>query len=145
MTYLGILLVTALLFGLGLLYLIFRSAGEKSRSRLDKKVVQEKWQEIEIIMSQGGHSNFQSAVIEADKLLDYALKSLVGNKNRQNMGERLKLARQKFSDYEIYQGVWEAHKVRNQLMHETHYELHSAVAKKTIEQFKRGFRNLGMF
>ena len=143
MTYLGFFLAAALAFGLGLLYIVFKGSKRGVTERLNKKVVQQKWQEVETMMSQGGPSNFQSAVMEADKLLDYCLKSLVGTQNNQNMSERLKMAQKKFSDRNVYQDVWSAHKVRNQLVHEVHHELNSAVARKTIEQFKKGLKNIG--
>lgn len=142
MEYLGIILAVALLFGLLMLFFIFRtSTGSKSKG-LNKIFVQERWKEIELYMSQGGPANFQSAVIEADKLFDYVLKSVVGDNNDQNMADRLKLSQKKFSSWEVYQGIWSAHKVRNRSAHEMDHELNSAVARNAIEQFKKGLRDL---
>ncbi|PIZ00522.1 hypothetical protein COY62_02130 [bacterium (Candidatus Howlettbacteria) CG_4_10_14_0_8_um_filter_40_9] len=144
MAYVGIVLALALVFGLGLLYVTHKmtSAGTKS-SGLDKKIVQNKWREIEMSIGQGGPANFQSAVMEADKLFDYVLKGIVGN-NNQNMGERLKIAQKKFSSWDVYQGIWAAHKVRNRMAHEMNHELNSAVARNAIEQFRKGLRDLGL-
>lgn len=143
MAYLGIILAVALLFGLGMLFFVFKTGGGKKPSKVNKKIVQDKWREIETSMSQGGPANFQSAVMEADKLFDYVLKGIVGN-NNQNMGERLKLAQKKFSNWETYQGIWEAHKVRNRMAHEMNHELNSTLARNTVEQFRKGLRDLGV-
>lgn len=143
MVYLEIILLIVLILGFGFLYFISISPFKRKAIKLDKKIVQDRWREIEVMISQGGPSNFYSAVIEADKLFDYVLKGMVGD-NNQNMGERLKFVQKKFSDWEIYQGVWEAHKIRNRLVHDIEHELHSSVARKAVKQFEKGFRDLGV-
>lgn len=143
MQYLGTLLAVALLFGLGMLFLVFKTGTGKKSSKVNKKIVQDKWREIETSMSQGGPANFQSAVMEADKLFDYVLRGIIGSRNDQNMADRLKLSQKKFSSWETYQGVWTAHKIRNQSAHDINHELNSAVARNTIEQFRKGLRDLG--
>lgn len=142
MNLLGIVLILALLFGFGLLYLISKGSTVSTRG-LNKKFVQDKWQEIRVSLDQGNPHAFQSAVMEADKLFDYVLKAKVGVRKDQNMGERLRASQKMFGDYGIYQGVWSAHKVRNQMAHEASYELNSAIARGAIEQFEKGLRSLG--
>lgn len=142
MKFVGIFLFIALIFGFGLLYLVFKSGSTKKSSKLDKKVVQDKWREIETLINQGNPNAFSSAVMAADKLFDHVLKGIVSKGDTQHMGERLKLAQNKFSDYQIYQGIWSAHKVRNNIAHEINHELHSSEAKKAIDQFRRGLKDL---
>lgn len=139
---LGITLVVALAIGIGLLYIILKINSGPGFHKLDKKVVFKKWQDIELMMKSGNPSNFSNAVMEADKLFDYVLKSAVGDRKGQTMGERLKLSQKKFSSWDIYQDVWSAHKIRNKTVHEVSHEMHSSVAKKAIEQFRRGLKDL---
>jgi hypothetical protein len=124
--------------------------GKKSKSKksqfagattIDKKFVQEKWQEIESIISSGGASQLKVGIMEADKLVDYVLKcrGISGN----NMGERMKSAKTKFSDYSDYNNLWFAHKVRNNVAHESSHELGSAEAKRAVEYFKKALKILG--
>lgn len=142
MEYVGIILTVALLFGLAILFLVFKTGKGQKPSGLNKKIVQDKWREIEALMAQGGPGNFQSAILEADKLLDYVLKAVVGTKSGQNMADRLKLAQKRFSSWETYQDAWSAHKVRNQMAHEVSHELHSSMASVTISKFKKVLRDL---
>lgn len=105
--------------------------------REDKIFVQRKWAEIEELVRLGGPSNFSRAVVEADKLLDFTLKKL--NYPGEKMGDRIRSARGKFSDYG---GVWKAHILRNQIVHEPEHELLSFSAKKAVSGFEKGLEDL---
>jgi hypothetical protein len=59
-------------------------------------------------------------------------------------GERLKNARSYFKNYAVYQGLWDAHKVRNALVHEVDYEPIQIVAKEAVAEVKRGLETLGV-
>ncbi|MFH1895892.1 MAG: hypothetical protein ABH814_00225, partial [bacterium] len=50
--------------------------------------------------------------------------------------ENLKLAQGLFPSYATYQQAWEAHKVRNALVHEAGYEPTHSLVKDTINKFK---------
>ena len=82
-------------------------------------------------------NNPQSAIMDADKLLYYALdrKGIEGT-----LGEKLKKAGLRFSDLN---GVWKAHKLRNRVAHELSAELNVDEAKKALRQFKRALNDLG--
>jgi len=108
---------------------------------LNKKFIQTKWQEVENTFVLGGPSHFKSAIIEADKLVDHVLKSL--GVPGETMGERMKNARSKFEGYSDYENLWFAHKVRNNIAHESEHELNSAEAKKAIEYFEQALKSLG--
>ena len=110
-------------------------------SKLDKIFIQKKWLEIEQVSNLGSPSNFKSSILEADKLVDYTLKAL-GAKG-ETFGERLKNSKSVFHDYSDYNNLWFAHKVRNNVAHETTYDLNSAEAKRAIEYFKKALRELG--
>jgi len=146
--------ILALGIALVLYYLTHARKGiDWLRTGLDRNKVKGKWTEIEKLISDGGTSNLRTAVIEADKLFDYVLKWLVGSKSHwdkkkkmrgETMGERLKIAQKRFSRYDIYQDVWEAHKLRNRVVHEVDNELLHHDAKKAIDYFRRGLRDLGV-
>lgn len=106
---------------------------------IDKGYVKTKWQEIEELMKLGRPSNLTRAVLEADKLLDHLLKGhrLPGL----TMGDRLKAARKKFS-IDAYNAAWMAHKVRNELVHNTNFQLLDYHARAVIANFKKAIDEL---
>lgn len=89
---------------------------------------------IRIIDSFNG--NVVGAIIDADKVLDYALarKGFQGS-----VGEKLKKAGPRFSDVN---GVWRAHKYRNKLAHELG-GVKFDEARDALSQFKRALNDLG--
>lgn len=113
----------------------------KSVDNYDKNFVKTKWSEIQGTFSLGGVTNMRSAIIEADKLVDYTLKGK--HFDGETMAERLKSAKSAFSNFGDYDNLWFAHKVRNQIAHEASHELNSAEAKKCIEYFKKALTVLG--
>ncbi len=103
---------------------------------LDKEFVSRKWNVIQQL-SRGNGSNLRDAVSEADKLLDYALKH-TGTKG-DTMGERLKNSRGRFSDLNA---IWRAHKLRNALAHESHFDLVPSQAREAISDLEQGLKDL---
>jgi hypothetical protein len=112
-------------------------ASRKFRSD-DLDAMRKRWEEIEAMIGSSGEMNRKMAVLEADKLLDQALKSLT--MPGETLGERLKFAAYKYPDLKE---VWWAHKIRNQLAHETSYHLDPGLAKKAIKAFKKALTRLG--
>jgi hypothetical protein len=141
---LGIALAVIIGAGVGLLLAVNRKPNTRekinSRNQLNKKVVQEKWEGIEKTFALGGESNYKSAILESDKLVDYVLKAMVSG---ENMGDRLKKAKSKFKNYSVYDNLWFAHKVRNNIAHEVDHEIHSAEAKRAIEYYRKALKELG--
>ena len=86
-------LETKIIFALPrLLKRLFKKRGgvRTKKGSLDRESVRRDWQQIEEKMSLNNPSAFQSAVLSADKLLDYCLKEL--GASGETMGERLKMA-----------------------------------------------------
>ncbi len=102
--------------------------------------IQNDWRNIEVLLSQKGPSQLRQALITADKSLDNALKDLVAG---ENMGERLKNAEKMF-DRDEYNKIWEAHKVRNNLVHESGYEPPYFVLTQSVESLKNGLERVGI-
>ena len=111
-----------------------------SLNQLDRRKIQTEWARVEELVKLGQPSQLRQAVIKADNILDSALSKLTTGAT---MGERLKNARPYFQDYAVYQGLWDAHKVRNALVHEADYEPTHTVTKDAIAKIKRGLEVLG--
>ncbi len=106
------------------------SIKNESLDGIDRKFYKERWKSIQDLMSYGKEMNYKLAVIEADKLLDQALKDL--HFSGETMAERLKLASYKFPNLKK---VWWAHKVRNLIVHDVRYQLKFNEAKKVVSLF----------
>lgn len=115
------------------------SRGSGGRVVIDKNMVVSKWQEIDELVKLGGPSRFKTAILEADKLLDYALRGK-GFKG-ETMGERLKSAQGRIDRATLDAG-WSAHKYRNRIAHEIDTDVMHFEVKREIENFKRVLRNL---
>jgi hypothetical protein len=96
------------------------------------------WKNIGKLVTSKGPSQLKQALITADKTLDNALKEIVAG---ETMGERLRNAKDLF-DYETYNKIWEAHKVRNNLVHEAGYEPPHHMITDAIEKLRRGLNSL---
>lgn len=96
----------------------------------EKTFFKKRWQDIASL------PDGYRAVLEADKLLDYALKK----KNYSGtLGEKLKVAATLFSDIN---GVWWAHKLRNRLAHDVHTRVSAKDTEKALRSFKRALKDL---
>ncbi len=133
---LAILIVAAL--GATAIVLRRHRARPKPLTAHDKSLVHVKWHEIEQRLQKGGPTQFRQAVIEADNLVDYVMKKL--SIEGETMGERLRSGQAWFSDYD---GLWKAHKVRNQIVHELDKEVISFEAKQQIKRFRTALEDLG--
>ncbi|MBM2820638.1 MAG: hypothetical protein HW405_398 [Candidatus Berkelbacteria bacterium] len=125
--------------------LIFGKKSARGRSasggkvELNKTYINTKWQEIAQLIQLGHPSNYTRAVLEADKLLDHILKGY--RAPGMTMGDRLKASENRFSK-EGYNAAWQAHKVRNELVHNSQYELMDYSAKDAINNFKKAIDEL---
>lgn len=81
-------------------------------------------------------TNMKGAILDADKLLDYAL-SKKGYEG--SVGEKLKRSKAHFSRIN---DVWSAHKLRNKVAHELG-DIDKGAAKLALSQFKRALNDLG--
>lgn len=112
----------------------------KSLSSPDVRKISDEWDQVETLIKAGKPSSLKEAVVRADKLLDFALGKIVDG---ETLGSRLKNAKGKFS-YITYDKVWKAHKVRNAMAHELGYDPPSFITKEALQNFKEGFRDLGV-
>lgn len=110
----------------------------RSFEHADRETMQRRWREITQMLAAPGEMSRKVAVLEADKLLDYALKALAMPGT--TLGERLKFAQYKYPEL---RDVWWAHKVRNQLAHEASYHLDGGVAHRAIKAFEKALIRIG--
>ena len=104
---------------------------------LDLAHIQKNWQEIEELVNKDSEAMWRVAIIEADKLLDYVLKGKVFA--GETMGQRLKVACFK---YPKLRQVWWAHKLRNNIVHETRVKISKGQAKKAVRSFHAALSEL---
>ena len=105
---------------------------------LTPEQVNARWNEL-AKMAEQGTMGAKLAVIEADKLLDHVLKSMM--MPGETLGERLKMAAYK---YPAIKQVWPAHKLRNQLVHDSAFELRLGDAKRALSDFRAALRALNV-
>lgn len=127
----AIIIVGALLFAI----IGFNKKGHKN---LDVEHYQKKWLAIEQQLKKDEVSSYSLAVLNADKLLDQALKER-GMKG-ETMGDRLKSAKDIFSNRN---NVWSAHKLRNKIAHETDVKVTYDAARYALGDFKRALKDIG--
>gem|GEM_PF-367865 len=94
---------------------VFKSSGRVGLRVGDKNYLVEKRLEIEKTLNSGNDIELKHALIEADKLVDHALK--LQRFFGETFADRLRSA-EKTIDQRTYQAVWQGHKVRNQIVHE---------------------------
>jgi hypothetical protein len=105
---------------------------------LTREQVAERWKMIRKTSEQGVMGG-KLAVMEADTLLDSALKSM--SMPGTTLGERLKMACYK---YPKLKDVWWAHKIRNQLVHESTFQLTPRLASQALNEFEKAFKILNL-
>lgn len=104
---------------------------------LDRKGIKARWDEIERLASSGETMSMKMAVLEADKLLDHALKAMAMSGT--TLGERLKFAAYRYPEI---RRVWWAHRLRNSLVHEPTFRLERHTAKRAVREFRRALSTL---
>ncbi len=96
------------------------------------------WADVEALMQRGDAISYRLALIQADAVLDLALKvkAFPGT----TTGERLKFASRKYTD--LKQTFW-ARSLRNRIVHEAGAELKIAEVKSAIGALKQALVILG--
>ena len=130
-------IITAILI-LAVVGVIYLTMTRTMNPTLNRVKYQKRWLEIENSLDRNNQASYQMAVLNADKLLDHALKErrLKG----ESMGERMKSAQKLWSNADH---IWAAHKVRNKLAHESEFQLTREIALRTLAAFKKALKDLG--
>lgn len=128
-------LIGAIIFGILILILVSRF-GRRIIQPLNRNYYEKRWSEL--LSRVKTPEGIALAVIDADKLLDEALKRK-GYKGK-TMGERLVAAQRALSNND---NVWYAHKLRNRLVHEPDVRLRKNDAKNALAGIKQALHDLG--
>ena len=122
---------------IGIALLVFMTLTRRSGGLLDQEKYRSRW--LAITQSVGNTTeSWQFAVMNADKLLDSALRErgMAG----ETMGERLKNAKGRLTNID---GVWRAHKLRNQIAHEDNVRISKRQTAEALKIFKKALTDLG--
>jgi len=125
----AVVALLVLVFGTNLLL-------RRKPKHLNKLYYNQRWQELQKLCKD--KSTWPLAVIDADKLLDEALKK--SHYKGKTMGERLVSAQRSIGDND---GVWYGHKLRNRLVHETDVKLSERDVKDALLGIRAALKDLG--
>ena len=128
-----VLIVSVAVAGVVLLALL--NLVGRNHPGLDRAYYMDAWQKIHI--KSRAEETWSLAVIDADKLLDHALRKK--NFAGKTMAERMVSAKDIFSRRQL---VWEAHKYRNQLVHEE-VKINEAKIKNALVGYRAALKDLG--
>ncbi len=135
----GVLFIIAFIFVVVLFRKIYRHLRKPELIGYSLKNIQLRWEEVEKLIEQKTEMSYKLAIIEADKLLDHVLKAL--GFPGEDMGQRLHAACYK---HEKLRRVWFAHKMRNQLVHESSFHLTYWQAKDATKAYRTAMRDLNV-
>ena len=103
--------------------------------------IEKDWNKITTRLNTGLESEYKLAVIEADNMMDETLRNM--GYGGDTLGERLKkltaATLTNMADLE------EAHKVRNNIIHDPDYRLSLDQGRKTLASYEKAFRDLDAF
>lgn len=101
-------------------------------------LIEEPWRQVRARIASTNPADWNLAVIQADAVFDSVLKDmgLAG----ETMGERLQLL--DVAKLNSLNDVWEAHKMRNRIAHETDLALSHEEASRAVSLFEKGLREL---
>jgi hypothetical protein len=122
---------------IGIVLLVFMTLTRRGGRLLDQEKYRSRWLAITQAVGETPDS-WQFAVINADKLLDTALRErgVIG----ETMGERLKNAKTRLGNVD---GVWRAHKLRNRIAHEDGVRISKRQTLEALKIFKKALTELG--
>jgi len=130
-----IMFAAIVVIGIALLAII--TLTRKGPRGLNQEEYRSKWLRIEGSVNES-ESSRHMAILNADKLLDSALKNK--GVRGETMGERLKNARSKLSNNNA---VWAAHKLRNQIAHESDVFVKPETLRHALSAFKTALKDIG--
>ncbi|MGK2896785.1 MAG: hypothetical protein ACSLEY_04285 [Candidatus Saccharimonadales bacterium] len=116
---------------------VFAIISHTKGGTLNVEKYRSEWMKIERSLIRDNESSYHLSILNADKLLDRALKEC-GYKGN-TMGERMKSAQKTWSNTDV---VWTAHKLRNQVAHETGVQIQYDSARRALSAFKQGLKDL---
>lgn len=136
---LAVLVVAAIVALAYLVYWIKRRLSRPELAGLTREEVLRRWAQVRETSKMNGQMGRKLALVEADNLLDSSLKSIM--MPGETLGERLKMACYK---YPKLKNVWWAHKLRNQLVHDSSFALSAYDADKALNDFEAALKTINI-
>ncbi len=132
-----IILMFLAILVIGAILLTVIAMSRRSSKKMSYEKYRTRWLKITGNLN-GGDSAMRLAILDADMLLDHALKEhgVAGN----TLGERMKNGKDLFSDRN---GIWTAHKLRNRLAHEDSVKLNLRLTTKVLDAYKKALKDIG--
>lgn len=131
------LLMFAIIAAVLLMLLIILIGFYRHRSKtLNEKYFRSRWQELQALLTET--RTWPLAIINADKLLDKALKQR--RFKGRTIGERLVSAQHDLSSNDT---VWYGHKLRNKLVHEDYKLIRKTEVKTALLGYLQALKDLG--
>jgi hypothetical protein len=132
----SVTVVSVVLFLMIIGFFMTRSPKRKSWN----KEVLSKLHELTILSSNADTVYVKNAIMEADKLLDFALErnSVQGD----TLGEKLGKAQNVFTNKENLERAWNGHKVRNSLAHDINFRADTKQLREAFSELSAGIKDL---
>ncbi len=137
MTWLLIAFLIAIVV-VGGLILFLVTHGARGGSQLNVEKYRKDWLAIERQLVKNQEATYHLCILNADKLLDQALKQR-GFKG-ETMGERMVAAKALWKNAN---NTWTAHKLRNQIAHEPNVNVSYDTARRALAVFKQSLKDVG--
>jgi len=119
-----------------ILLMIVAALAQRRPRTLKVEYYNQRWRELQKLCKD--KTTWPLSVIDADKLLDEALKKR--HFKGKTMGERLVSAQHVITNND---GVWFGHKLRNRLVHEENVKLKQTDVKQALVGFRQALKDLG--
>lgn len=117
---------------------IFRRRSKRKEEKKDPAIIAQ-WEAVLSKAVTGKVESMRLAVIEADALIDTVLKN--AGYEGENLAERL--ARVLPSEVKSVEGVWAAHRLRNDLVHTPGFVLTAEAAKAALDIYEAFLKEVG--
>lgn len=134
---LAIFLVIIAIIG-GLILFVVTYGKGLGRSVLDVDKYRKRWLAIEHSVEKNNESSQHMAILNADKLLGFALQQR--GFSGQTMAERMKSASKNLSKEN---DVWHAHKLRNKIAHEPSVQVDYGSTRRAMAAYKQALKDMG--
>jgi len=131
------ILIAIIVAGVVILVLI-SLIGRSKPQGIDRLYFKNEW--LDVIDIQKNYKTRPMSIVNADKLLDEALKGLAYRGD--TMAERLIAAKGQLKSRNT---VWAAHKLRNKIVHDAMHEPTEKEVKVALDGYRKAFKDLGVF
>ena len=129
--------IGAIAAGVALIVVVIAASVYAKRPRkINKAYYQSRWQDLQKLLRD--QATWPLAIIDADKLLDDALKA--HKFKGKTMGERLVAAQRQI---QANDDVWFGHKLRNRLVHENDVKIKERDVKEALLGIRHALKDLG--